>query len=267
MVQKEIMKVSGLRKCFGKNEVLKGIDFSVQQGETVVILGASGSGKSTMLRCLNFLEAPTEGRIEVHGKLVGTPLEGGRMRYTTRELCELRARVGMVFQQFNLFPHRTVRENVMLGPLNVRRVSQQKARELADINLAKVGLSHKANEYPSKLSGGQQQRVAIARGLAMEPDVMLFDEPTSALDPELVGEVLLTIRKLSDEGTTMLIVTHELGFAYHVADRVLFLHEGQIHEQGTPEDVLGRPQQPRTQEFLRGHTLFRMPEPAANAAA
>lgn len=266
-MQEKILKVTGLRKSFGENEVLKGIDFDVQRGETIVILGSSGSGKSTMLRCLNFLESPTEGRIEVHGKLVGTPIEGGRVRYSKRELCDLRTRVGMVFQQFNLFPHLTVVENIMLGPLRVRGVTKERARELADVNLAKVGLSHKAHEYPSKLSGGQQQRVAIARGLAMEPDVMLFDEPTSALDPELVGEVLLTIRKLSDEGTTMLIVTHELGFAYNVADRILFLHQGQIHEEGPPQEVLGRPQQPRTQEFLRGHTLFRMPEPSERILA
>jgi len=167
----------------------------------------------------------------------------------------------MVFQQFNLFPHLTVAENVMLGPVRVRGASPEKAKQLADMNLAKVGLSHKADAYPSKLSGGQQQRVAIARALAMEPDVILFDEPTSALDPELVGEVLNTIRQLSEEGTTMLIVTHELGFAYNVADRILFLHQGEIHEQGSPRDVLVRPKQPRTQEFLRGHTLFRMPEP------
>ncbi|SIT49424.1 histidine/lysine/arginine/ornithine transporter subunit; ATP-binding component of ABC superfamily [Paraburkholderia piptadeniae] len=262
-----ILAVSGLRKSFGNLEVLKGIDFSVQRGETVVILGSSGSGKSTMLRCLNFLESPTQGRIEVHGKLVGTPLDGGRFRYTQQELCDLRTRVGMVFQQFNLFPHLTVAENVMLGPVRVRGTSREKAKQLADTNLAKVGLSHKADAYPSRLSGGQQQRVAIARALAMEPDVILFDEPTSALDPELVGEVLNTIRQLSEEGTTMLIVTHELGFAYNVADRVLFLHQGQIHEQGSPQDVLVHPKQPRTQEFLRGHTLFRMPEPEVTGGA
>ena len=255
-----VLSVSGLRKQFGAVEVLKGIDFTVNRGETIVILGASGSGKSTMLRCLNFLEMPTSGRIELQGKLVGSETSDGGLRYAEAELCRLRTRVGMVFQQFNLFPHLTVTENVMIGPIQVRGKSVEEARALAECNIAKVGLFERASYYPSKLSGGQQQRVAIARALAMEPDVMLFDEPTSALDPELVGEVLLAIRQLSDEGTTMLVVTHELGFAYNVADRVMFLHQGLIHEQGDPKDLLVSPQQPRTQEFLRSHTLFRIPE-------
>jgi polar amino acid transport system ATP-binding protein len=255
-----VLSVNGLRKQFGPVEVLKGIDFSVSRGETVVILGSSGSGKSTMLRCLNFLEMPTAGRITLQGTTVGTEVSSDHSRYDEAELCKLRTKVGMVFQQFNLFPHLTVEENIMVGPIRVRGKSVDEAKSLAQRNLAKVGLSEKASVYPSRLSGGQQQRVAIARALAMEPEVMLFDEPTSALDPELVGEVLQSIRQLSDEGTTMLVVTHELGFAYNVADRVLFLHQGLIHEEGSPKDLLVHPKQPRTQEFLRSHTLFRIPE-------
>ncbi len=254
------LKVTGLRKSFDSHEVLRGIDLCVTKGETVVILGSSGSGKSTMLRCLNFLEMPSAGRIELEGKVVGTEASPGIYRYSERELCRLRTRVGMVFQQFNLFPHLTVRENIVMGPIRVKGETADAARRLADENLAKVGMSHKADAYPSRLSGGQQQRVAIARALAMQPEVMLFDEPTSALDPELVGEVLLTIRKLAEEGTTMLVVTHELGFAYNVAHRVLFLQQGLVHEEGPPSQVLGNPQRQRTQEFLKGHTLFQMPQ-------
>jgi polar amino acid transport system ATP-binding protein len=256
-----VLSVDGLRKQFGKVEVLKGVDLSVRKGETIVILGSSGSGKSTMLRCLNFLEMPTAGRITLRGKVVGTEQSPGQYRYNEAELCLLRTQVGMVFQQFNLFPHLTVEENVMVGPIKVRGKSVDEAKTLATRHLARVGLSERASYYPSRLSGGQQQRVAIARALAMEPEVMLFDEPTSALDPELVGEVLQAIRQLSDDGTTMLVVTHELGFAYNVADRVLFLHQGLILEEGSPKEVLVRPRQPRTQDFLRSHTLFRIPEP------
>jgi polar amino acid transport system ATP-binding protein len=258
----EVLRVEGLHKRFGKLHVLRGIDLEVRKGETIVIIGASGSGKSTLLRCLNFLEMPDEGRITIEGRLVGRPTRApGVMAYGTGELNALRARVGMVFQQFNLFPHMTVEGNVMIGPMKLRGMSQDASRKLAHDNLQRVGILEKAREYPSRLSGGQQQRVAIARALAMEPTMMLFDEATSALDPELVGEVLLSMRRLSEEGMTMLVVTHELGFAYNVADRVIFLEGGLVHEQGTPQEVLLNPRQERTREFLRSHTLFRLPDP------
>jgi polar amino acid transport system ATP-binding protein len=260
----EILRIDGLRKSFGTLEVLKGIDLTILRGETVVILGASGSGKSTLLRCVNFLEIPTAGRVVFDGQPVGVQSVGrdGRrvVRHPEADLCRLRARVGMVFQHFNLFPHMTALRNVMEGQVTVLRRPRSEAERKAREVLAKVGLSEKAEEYPARLSGGQQQRVAIARALAMDPDVMLFDEVTSALDPELVGEVLRTMRALSDEGMTMLIVTHEVGFAYHVADRVIFLHDGLIHEQGPPGEVLLRPRQERTREFLEGHGLFRLPD-------
>jgi polar amino acid transport system ATP-binding protein len=243
--------------------VLKGIDLAVGRGETVVIIGASGSGKSTLLRCVNFLEHPTSGRILLEGRLVGrpgpSPGAADRLVYREAELCRVRTQVGMVFQHFNLFPHLTVERNVMLGPMTVRGLPEADARDLARRHLERVGLTDKATQYPSRLSGGQQQRVAIARALAMEPAIMLFDEATSALDPELVGEVLLAMRRLSEEGTTMLIVTHELGFAYNVAHRVIFIHDGRIHEEGPPAAVLVRPTQPRTREFLRSFTLFSLP--------
>ena len=263
----EILRLEGLRKSFGPVEVLKGIDLAVERGETVVILGASGSGKSTLLRCINFLELPSAGRVLLDGTPVGIPGRGkngrGAARYREAELCRVRTRVGMVFQHFNLFPHMTGLGNVMEGQVTVLRRTKADAERIARQVLAKVGLADKAAEYPARLSGGQQQRVAIARALAMDPDIMLFDEVTSALDPELVGEVLRTMRALSDEGMTMLIVTHELGFAYHVADRVVFLHDGSIHEHGTPQEVLLRPRRPRTREFLEGHGLFRLPSPEA----
>jgi len=255
-----ILKIEGLHKSFGPLEVLRGIDLEVEKGETVVIVGASGSGKSTLLRCVNFLELPTAGRIVLDGRAIGEPAAGGVVRYREGELSRLRARVGMVFQHFNLFPHMTALGNVMEGPVTVLRRSRAEAERTARTVLAKVGLGNKADEYPARLSGGQQQRVAIARALAMDPEIMLFDEVTSALDPELVGEVLRTMRALSDEGMTMLIVTHELGFAYHVADRVIFLHDGLIHEQGTSQEVLLRPRAARTREFLEGHGLFRLPD-------
>jgi len=255
-----ILKIDGLRKSFGTLEVLKGIDLEVAQGETVVILGASGSGKSTLLRCVNFLERPSAGRIALDGKAIGAEDGGGTVRYSEAQLSRVRTRVGMVFQQFNLFPHMTALKNVMEGQVTVLGRAKVEAEQTARRVLAKVGLADKTDEYPARLSGGQQQRVAIARALAMDPEIMLFDEVTSALDPELVGEVLRTMRALSDEGMTMLIVTHELGFAYHVADRVIFLHDGLIHEQGTPQEVLLRPREPRTREFLEGHGLFRLPE-------
>lgn len=256
----EVLRAEGIRKSFGSLEVLKGIDLTVEEGETIVILGSSGSGKSTFLRCLNFLEKPTAGTVTLHGTTIGRDLSDGRRQYYEKELCEVRAHVGMCFQQFNLFPHMTVLRNVMQGQITVLKRSASDAERVARDQLKHVGLADKAGAHPSQLSGGQMQRVAIARALAMDPDVILFDEPTSALDPELVGEVLRTIRLLSEEGKTMLIVTHEIGFAYHVADRVVFLHEGKIHEQGSPQDVLVNPKMPRTQEFLRGHTQFSIPE-------
>ncbi|MCC7426309.1 MAG: amino acid ABC transporter ATP-binding protein [Alphaproteobacteria bacterium] len=261
----EVLRLENLAKSYGQAQVLKDINLTVRKGETVCVIGASGSGKSTLLRCVNFLGYPTGGRIFLEGKLVGREVidRSGRteMRYREAELCAVRAHVGMVFQQFNLFPHMTAEENVMIGPVKIRGLSKAEAKARAAEHLQRVGILEKAGAYPGQLSGGQQQRVAIARALAMEPSIMLFDEATSALDPELVGEVLLAMRKLAQEGTTMLVVTHELGFAYNVAHRVIFLHEGTIHEEGTPEEVLVNPKKPRTQDFLRGVTTFRMPEP------
>ncbi len=255
----EIVRIENLHKSFGDLAVLKGIDLTVETGETVVLLGSSGSGKSTLLRCVNFMETPTEGRVYLHGELVGTE-RNGEVRYRERDLCALRTRIGMVFQHFNLFPHMTVLENVMEGQTTVLRRSKAEAEAKARQQLERVGLADKADEYPARLSGGQKQRVAIARALAMDPDVMLFDEVTSALDPELVGEVLKTMRQLADEGMTMLVVTHELGFAFHVANRVLFLNEGTILEQGEPQSILKRPETTRMREFLEGHSLFKLPD-------
>lgn len=255
----EILRIENLHKKFGNLEVLKGIDLTVQSGETVVLLGSSGSGKSTMLRCVNFMEDPTEGKIYLNGELIGTE-RGGAMQYKEAELCTLRSRIGMVFQHFNLFPHMTVLENVMEGQVIVLGRGKAEAKEKALAQLERVGLAEKAAEYPARLSGGQKQRVAIARALAMDPEVMLFDEVTSALDPELVGEVLKTMRQLAEEGMTMLCVTHELGFAYHVANRVLFLNQGTILEQGEPQRVLKAPETSRMREFLDGHSLFKLPD-------
>lgn len=249
----EIVRIENLHKSFGDLAVLKGIDLAVDTGETVVLLGSSGSGKSTLLRCVNFMETPTDGRVYLHGELVGTE-RNGELRYKERDLCALRTRIGMVFQHFNLFPHKTVLENVMEGQTTVLRRSKAEAEAKARQQLERVGLADKADQYPARLSGGQKQRVAIARALAMDPDVMLFDEVTSALDPELVGEVLKTMRQLADEGMTMLVVTHELGFAFHVANRVLFLNEGTILEQGEPQSILKRPETTRMREFLEGHS-------------
>jgi polar amino acid transport system ATP-binding protein len=254
----EILRIEELRKSFGPLEVLKGIDLSVNSGETVVILGSSGSGKSTLLRCVNFMEIPTDGRIYLQNKLIGTE-RNGRMYYRESELCGVRTRIGMVFQHFNLFPHMTAQQNVMEGQVTVLNRNRAEAEDKAMAQLTRVGLAEKANEYPARLSGGQKQRVAIARALAMDPDIMLFDEVTSALDPELVGEVLKTMHQLADEGMTMLSVTHELGFAFHVAHRVLFLEQGTILEQGKPQDVLLNPRSVRMREFLDGHSLFKLP--------
>jgi polar amino acid transport system ATP-binding protein len=252
---REVLRVEGLRKSFGTQEVLSGIDLAVTQGERIAILGASGSGKSTLLRCINFMEMPSAGRIHLDGQPVGQVVRGA-VRASEAELCRLRTRIGMIFQQFNLFPHMTALQNVAEGPLSVLGLRRREAEARALRHLEKVGLAEKAAQYPSRLSGGQQQRVAIARALAMEPEVLLFDEPTSALDPELVGEVLDTILALSREGRTMLLVTHELGFAFHFATRVIFLHGGRILEEGTPEEVLRNPREARTRAFIGRHSTF-----------
>jgi polar amino acid transport system ATP-binding protein len=248
MTEQPLFRIRQLHKTFDQ-PVLKGIDLDVRRGERIAIIGGSGSGKSTLLRCLNFMEIPTSGQIELGGVLLGEERNGQRV-YPERQLRQVRERVGMVFQQFNLFPHMSVLENVMEGLVSVKNMPAAQARERALAQLEKVGLAERRDTYPGRLSGGQQQRVAIARALVMEPEVLLFDEPTSSLDPELVGEVLRVIHQLADEGRTLLLVTHELGFAYHFAERVLFLENGVIHEQGTPDQVLKAPQQPRTQEFL-----------------
>lgn len=236
-----IVSIKGLRKAFGEQIVLKHIDFSVNPGEKVVVLGPSGSGKSTMLRCINALEEVTEGTIEVNGFVITDPKV---------DLNRVREHLGMVFQRFNLWPHKTVLENVMLAQQIVLGRPKDQARTRALELLAKVGLAQKADAYPASLSGGQQQRVAIARALAMEPKVMLFDEPTSALDPELVGEVLAVMKDLAESGMTMIVVTHEIGFAREVADRVVFMDGGRIIEEGAPEEILVHPKEPRTQAFL-----------------
>ena len=235
-----MIDIENLHKSFGDVHVLKGIDLNIKEKEVVAIIGPSGSGKSTLLRCMNYLEEPTQAMVSVDGIL----LDG------EANINKVREEVGMVFQRFNLFPHMTVLQNIMLAPMKVRKASAADAEQTAKKLLERVGLADKADSYPSQLSGGQQQRVAIARALAMKPKVMLFDEPTSALDPEMVGEVLDVMRSLAGEGMTMVIVTHEMGFAREVGDRVLFVDDGRILEQGTPEAVLEHPQQERTQAFL-----------------
>jgi polar amino acid transport system ATP-binding protein len=251
-----ILKVTGLTKRFGATDVLRGIDLEVARGERIAILGASGSGKSTLLRCLNFMERPGGGTIALDGRVLGREGRAGERSYPESELIQVRQRVGMVFQQFNLFPHMTAIGNVMEGLRTVRRMPKPEAEARARKELARVGLAEKAETYPAHLSGGQKQRVAIARALAMDPEMLLFDEPTSALDPELVGEVLAVILALAEEGRTMMLVTHELGFAYHVATRVIFLADGDIHEQGTPDEVLKNPKKDRTRAFLASHKQF-----------
>ena len=255
-----LLRVHGLVKRFGDHEVLRGIDLDVMPGDRIAILGASGSGKSTFLRCLNFMERPSAGMVVLGGAAIGRAAparaDPDLREYDEAELTRVRQRVGMVFQQFNLFPHMTALGNVMEGLRTVRGQREAAARTRAETELARVGLADKAGAYPARLSGGQKQRVAIARALAMDPEVLLFDEPTSALDPELVGEVLRVIRSLAEEGRTMLLVTHELGFAYHVATRVLFIADGVIHEQGTPDQILKHPTQPKTQAFLQRHREF-----------
>lgn len=240
-MEKAIIDIQQLHKNFGEVHVLKGIDYHVQQGEVTVIIGPSGSGKSTFLRCLNLLEVPTSGHIH---------FEGADITDKKNDIFKMREKMGMVFQQFNLFPNMTVMENLILSPMKVKKMTKQAAEEIAWKLLKKVGLEDKATEYPQSLSGGQQQRIAIARALAMEPDIMLFDEPTSALDPEMVGEVLSVMKELVDEGMTMVIVTHEMGFAREVGDMILFMDEGVIVEKGCPEQVFDQPENSRTADFL-----------------
>lgn len=236
-----MIEIKDLRKSFGDLEVLKGITETIKDGEIVSIIGPSGSGKSTFLRCINLLEEPTGGHIYIDGEEITDP---------KHDINKMRENLGMVFQRFNLFPHKTVLENITLAPINVKGETKETAEKTAKELLKRVGLLDKADSYPSALSGGQQQRVAIARALAMSPDIMLFDEPTSALDPEMVGEVLSVIRQLTETGMTMLIVTHEMGFAREVSDRVFFMDQGYIMEQGTPEEIFSNPKEPRTKDFL-----------------
>ena len=236
-----MIRINGLYKDFGDNHVLKGITNHIKKGEVVVVIGPSGSGKSTFLRCLNLLETPTAGEIILEGQTITDPKV---------DINKVRTKLGMVFQQFNLFPHKTVAENIMISPILVKKVSREAAHAKAVSLLNRVGLAEKENAYPSSLSGGQQQRAAIARALAMEPDVMLFDEPTSALDPEMVGEVLAVMKQLANDGMTMVIVSHEMGFAREVGDRILFMDDGQIVEEGPPEQMFNNPQHPRTRDFL-----------------
>jgi polar amino acid transport system ATP-binding protein len=246
-----MVKAEGVHKRFGRLEVLKGIDLEVQRREVMCLLGPSGSGKSTFLRCINHLEKINSGRLIVDGELVGYQESAGKLHELhERDVCAKRAQIGMVFQHFNLFPHMTARENVALAPVRVLGVNRKEARERASGLLNKVGLGDKLDTYPVALSGGQQQRVAIARALAMQPKLMLFDEPTSALDPELVGDVLDTMRQLAHEGMTMIVVTHEMGFAREVADTVVFMDAGVVVEQGKAREVLENPREKRTQEFL-----------------
>lgn len=236
-----MIEIKELKKSFGDLEVLEGITETIKDGEIVSIIGPSGSGKSTFLRCINLLEEPTGGHIYIDGEEITDP---------KHDINKMRENLGMVFQRFNLFPHKTVLENITLAPINVKGEAKESAEKTARELLQRVGLLDKADVYPNSLSGGQQQRVAIARALAMHPDIMLFDEPTSALDPEMVGEVLAVIRQLTETGMTMVIVTHEMGFAREVSDRVFFMDQGYIMEQGTPEEIFGNPKEARTKDFL-----------------
>ena len=246
-----LVKIEGLHKFYGHHHVLRGIDLTVNQGEVSVVIGPSGSGKSTMLRCVNLLETISAGRISVGGSLIGYREVNGRLHdLKTKEIAAQRREIGMVFQRFNLFPHKTALQNVMEAPVQVKGQSKDVARKRALELLDRVGLADRAGHYPSQLSGGQQQRVAIARALAMDPELMLFDEPTSALDPELVGEVLKVMEQLAVEGMSMVVVTHEMGFAREVADRVIFMDNGQVVESGHPTQVFDTPQHERTKAFL-----------------
>jgi len=246
-----MVRAQGVRKSYGHFDALRGIDLEVAAGEVMCLIGPSGSGKSTFLRCINHLEKVDAGRLEVDGELVGYRQQGGRLyELRDREVCAKRAEIGMVFQRFNLFPHMTALENVTLGPVKVKGVGKSTALERSRALLARVGLADKLTAYPNQLSGGQQQRVAIARALAMQPKLMLFDEPTSALDPELVGEVLDVMRGLADEGMTMVVVTHEIGFAREVGDNLVFMDAGAVVESGPPREVIANPRSERTRAFL-----------------
>lgn len=236
-----MIKTEQLTKSFGDKQVLKGINEQINSGEVVVIIGPSGSGKSTFLRCMNLLEEPTSGKVI---------FEGQEINKKGVDIDSIRTKMGMVFQSFNLFPHLTVLDNIMIGPQHVKKVNKEKAEATAKKLLARMGMSEKADVYPQSLSGGQKQRIAIARALAMEPDMMLFDEPTSALDPEMVGEVLQVMKDLAMEGMTMVVVTHEMGFAKEVGDRILFMDDGQVVEQGTPDEIFNHPKNERTKDFL-----------------
>ena len=247
-----LLRVVDLHKSFGANEVLRGVDLDVTPGQTITIIGPSGSGKTTLLRCINYLERPTSGHVYIEDRLVGESWNGKEFRPVgDRELAKERTEMGMVFQRFNLWPHLTALDNVTLGPIRVLKQSAEQARGEGQALLEKVGLGHKADEYPERLSGGQQQRVAIARALAMQPKLLLFDEPTSALDPELIGEVLNVMRALAVEGRTMLVVTHEMRFAQDDADRVIFMDDGMIVEEGPPARIFSQPHHARTRDFLR----------------
>ncbi|MGO4228382.1 amino acid ABC transporter ATP-binding protein [Arthrobacter sp. YAF34] len=249
--EQPLVKIEGLHKYFGTHHVLRGIDLTVNQGEVSVVIGPSGSGKSTMLRCVNLLETISAGRISVGGDLIGYREVKGRLHdLKTKEIAAQRREIGMVFQRFNLFPHKTALQNIMEAPIQVKGQSKAAARKRALELLDRVGLADRADHYPSQLSGGQQQRVAIARALAMDPELMLFDEPTSALDPELVGDVLNVMKDLAKSGMTMIVVTHEIGFAREVGDRLTFMDGGVVVESGDPREVLANPQHPRTKEFL-----------------
>jgi polar amino acid transport system ATP-binding protein len=245
------LEVHGVHKWYGTHRVLDGVDLTVRPGEVTVILGPSGSGKSTLLRVINHLEKPEIGHVSVNDELIGVRRQGDRLKeLSERAILTQRSRIGFVFQNFNLFPHLTVLDNVAAAPVATGKLTRAEAKELARELLGRVGLADKASAYPRQLSGGQQQRVAIARALALRPGVILFDEPTSALDPELVGEVLAVIKDLATSGTTLVIVTHEIGFAREIADRVVFIDGGRIVEQGPPSEVLDRPRNERTRDFL-----------------
>lgn len=246
------LKVEAVHKCFGKLEVLKGVSLTAQTGDVIALIGSSGSGKSTFLRCINLLEIPDEGQVWVAGEKIRMTRNrrGEAVPESNRQVDRIRTKLGMVFQQFNLWSHMTILENVMEAPVHVQGKAKAQVRKMALEQLEKVGIADKAKNYPAQLSGGQQQRAAIARALAMEPEVILFDEPTSALDPELVGEVLRVLRQLADEGRTMIIATHEMDFAREVSSKVMFLHEGKTEEEGPPEQVFGNPTSERCRQFL-----------------
>ena len=247
-----MIQLEAIHKSFGHTHVLRGISLSIERGEVVCIIGPSGSGKSTLLRCINYLEQPESGQIIIDGQTAYREVVNGKIKnYSARRIAATREKIGMVFQQFNLFPHLTVLQNIMEAPVQVKHMSKREVEQKARSLLAQVGLAEKASHYPEELSGGQQQRVAIARALAMDPEAMLFDEATSALDPELVGEVLEIMRDLALQGMTMAVVTHEMGFARQVADRVIFMDHGVIVEEGTPQEIFGSPREERTRDFLR----------------